>query len=157
MRLKITKRTWILFGAIFVIGLEILSLFAYGVLQAAKPSTGGTTLPNQDIVNYEIPFDQENALLAKGVTILKFYQTNNCLNCSDQKTFLEYLANNYKGSFFLEEIQSNKTVDYPSLLISSSGHDSVTLNGADYSQILDKLCDLMSQPPVEFRCAVRNV
>jgi len=157
MRLKFNKRTVVIAGSIFIIGLMVFEMFAYGALQAFRPSTVKTELPKEQIVNYEITFDQENQLMAQGITLLKFYYTANCLNCTDQKTFLEYLVNQYKGVFFLEEIQSSKIVDYPTLIISSANNEPVTLEGADYSQILDKLCDLMPQPPVEFRCAVRNV
>ena len=156
MRFKFNKRTVILAGGIFIIGLMVIDIFAIGALQGVRSSAGGTNLPKEDIVNYELTLDQENQLIGKGATLLKFYHTTNCLNCTEQKTFVEYLINKYKGSFFLEEIQSNKTVDYPILIISST-QDTVTLEGADYSQVLEKLCDLMPQPPVEFRCAVRNV
>jgi len=156
MTFKFNKRTVILAGGIFIIGLMVIDIFAIGALQGLRPSGSKANLPKEDIVNYELTLDQENELIGQGVTLLKFYHTTNCLNCTEQKTFVEYLINKYKGSFFLEEIQSNKTVDYPTLIISST-QDTVTLEGADYSQVLEKLCDLMPQPPVEFRCAVRNV
>jgi hypothetical protein len=156
MKMKFTKKTMVIIGAVFILLLMIVQMFAYTILQAVGPQTKEKKLLKQEIITYELPFDEESGLISQGITILKFYYTVNCLDCLNQKNSLEFLANQYKGEFLLEELQSNQTITTPILIISSA-RDTVTLNNATNFEIVDNLCDLMLQPPIEFRCAVRNV
>lgn len=160
MRIKISKRTWILAGTIFVIAFFLFETVAIGFLQYGGRFSNPTkqTSPTSNIIDHELSVDEETALSGNGATIIKFYYKGNCLDCMNQRNYLEYLANNYKDQIFLEELVSSRTDQLlPTVLISSIRGNTDPLMNVTNDQLTNNLCDLMVQPPIEFKCALRGI
>lgn len=143
-------------AGIVIIFLMLGSTFAYSVLQSVK---GGekkeVTLPEKNIVEQELTPEQESLLLSNGNTILKFRYNLACNNCLSQLSFLESLASSsqFKNQIMLEEILVGD-VTSPQLEITSMyGQDS--LNNVTQEKILESVCGLMIQPPLD--CTLRAV
>lgn len=154
MRLKIGKRVYIIVFALFLIFLMVGSIITSGVLQSLKPSTQSeVTLPSTNIVEYELTTEQENYILQMGKTILKFYYTQTCIECLNQKPFLESVANQFSDQIVLEEvIKQNEKV--PTLLVFSY-YKQENLFNATREEIIDVICDVLLKPPPG--CIVRKV
>lgn len=159
MKLKISKRTWILIGTVFVIAFFLFETVAIGFLQFGgrfQTSTKQTT-PTSNIIDHELSVEEEDTLKGNGETLIKFYYRSNCLDCTSQMTYLEYLANNYKDQIFLEELTSNSTNQLLPAVLISSIRDTKTFSDITNDELTNSLCDLMVQPPIEFRCAIRGI
>jgi hypothetical protein len=141
-----------------LIGLFLLFV-ALGGLIFARPLTTligspeETELPETNIVDYELTSNQEEELIMRGITILKFYYNLTSDICLEQKYFLEQLMSTYGNQLVLEEILSEEK-ELPKLtVLSYYGGD--TLTDATQDEIMDILCDLMVEPPLE--CSLREV
>ena len=138
------------------------------VLQAPfyKPTTPtNVQLPTTNIVDYELTPEQETEILRQGKTIIRFEYNITCENCLEIQSVLEQLANSnkFKDQVVLEEIKS-PSGDLPKVNIigftigdNQINVDQNNLQGVNVTEsgIINSLCSLMIQPPVE--CALRNV
>lgn len=158
MKVKISKRTWVIAGTIFVIAFFLFETVAIGFLQfGGRLSNPKQELPESNIIDHELSVEEENTLIGNGITLVKFYFSNNCLECMNQRTYLEFLANNYKDQIFLEELISSRTDQVLPTVLISSIRDTQTFSNITNDELTNKLCDLMVQPPIEFRCAIRGI
>lgn len=140
---------------IFFIILMLGSTIAYSIMSAIRTpqNEGETKLPETNIIDYELNAKQKELLLQKGIVLAKFTYNINCLECLQQKSYLESFARQYSNQIFLEEI-INATVQNSTLTVNSlRGYDILT--SVTQENILDVFCELMLQPPVD--CALRKV
>jgi len=152
MGVKISKTAVI---ALIFIFLMLGSTVAYNILQSFRQTGYAIKLPEKNIIDYELGIDTENYLLERGMTIVKFYYIQACLECSSQKYSLESFADQYSNQIILEEILSNKTSGtFPSLIISSYRGQKVLENATDV-EIMDAFCDLMFQRPLD--CVIKKI
>lgn len=136
--------------ALFFILLMLVSTFAFSFLQSIRvPSSGKVTLPERNIIDYELTVDQENLALSRGMTIAKFYYYTGCMECNEQLSFLEYMAKQFPEQIILEEIMTNRTTS----LSIESYYGQKNLVNATQEQMFQAFCDVMVKPPVA--CAVR--
>lgn len=152
MKIRISKTAII---AIIFIFLMAGSTIALGIQRLIEPTGSAINLPETNIIDYELGIREEEYLINKGVTVVKFYYLQNCLDCYKQKTFLESFANQYSNQILLEEVLSSQpSGTYPLTIVKSySGQRSFT--NATNDDVTDALCDFMIQPPA--MCAVRKV
>lgn len=141
---------------IFFIILMLGSTVAYSVISAIRVSQPGeeTSLPETNVIDYELSASQEKLLLQNGKVIAKFAYGVSCWECPQQKSYLESFARQYPNQIFLEEIAGNATVKN-SILTFNSIRGYETLTNITQENILDVFCELMVQPPVD--CALRNI
>jgi hypothetical protein len=130
------------------------STIAYSILSAIRtPQTNETKLPETNIIDYELTPQQEELLLQNGKVVAKFIYSLTCLECLQQKSYLESFAKQYSNQIFLQEI-TNATAQNSILTVNSlRGYEALT--NVTQENILDVFCELMLQPPVE--CALRKV
>lgn len=62
------------------------------------------TLPEGNIVDYELDIQQKNLVLKQGRVLMEFFYNKNCTECEEKISFLESFANEYKDKTFLEKI-----------------------------------------------------
>ena len=138
------------------------------VLQAAfyNPSTPQKTeVPDSKVVDVELTPQQENAILQQGKVIIRFEYDLTCEKCLETQNILGQLVNlkQFENQIFVEEIKSTSS-NLPKVNIIGFVTDSnqirvgeKTLQGMNVTEteIINSLCGLMLQPPVE--CALRNV
>ena len=138
------------------------------ILQASfyNPTTPtNVQLPTTNIVDYELAPEQETEILRQGKTIIRFEYSLACEKCLETQSILEQLVNlnKFKDQVVLEEIKS-ASGDLPKVNIIgfTIGDNQISVNqnnlqgvNVTESQIINSLCNLMIQPPVE--CALRNV
>ncbi|MBI2005246.1 MAG: hypothetical protein HYS80_00600 [Candidatus Aenigmarchaeota archaeon] len=105
-----------------------------------------TQLPESNIINYQLDSSLRDALIQYGATIITFEYNMGCNNCVDQKSTLEFFANEYKQQIWLEEIMDDSLDASEMTLSSVYGEDS--LIDANETQIVNSLCNLMVAPPV---------
>ncbi len=147
MKLKF-KASWI---GLFLIGTMLFSTFAYAVIQSFYPKQN-VTLPETNIINYQLDTSLRDALIQYGATVITFEYNLGCDNCVNQKAALEFFANEYKQQIWLEELLDD-TLDKSKIIISSIyGEDS--LIDANETQIVSSLCKLMVAPPAT--CALQT-
>jgi len=147
--MKISKHSFL---AMFFIILMLVSTFAYTFLRSVNNPTKKITLPEQNIIDFELTADQEVYAYSQGKTVAKFYYYSGCLECSEQLSFLESLANQFSDQVILEEIL---TKDGTHKLTITSYYGQRNLDDATDEEILDVFCELMVRPPV--MCATRKV
>ena len=143
-------------AGIAIIVLMLGSTLAYSVMQSVKnESPEEVELPTTNIVDHELTTEQETKLLGMGFTILKLQYNFVCGNCLSQAHYLEGLASSqdYKSQILLEEILVNDIASPKLEIISMYGEKS--LNNATQDKILDAVCDLMIQPPLD--CTLKEV
>ncbi|MBI4009616.1 MAG: hypothetical protein HY361_00270 [Candidatus Aenigmarchaeota archaeon] len=138
------------------------------VLQAAfyNPSIPQKTeVPDSKVVDGELTPQQENAILQQGKVIIRFEYNLTCEKCLETQNILGQLVNlkQFENQIFVEEIKSTSS-NLPKVNIIGFVTDSnqirvgeKTLQGMNVTEteIINSLCGLMLQPPVE--CALRNV
>ena len=147
MKLKF-KPAWI---GLFLIAVMLLSTFAYAVIQSLYPKQN-VKLPESNIIDYRLDPNLGNALIQHGATIITFEYNLGCNNCVNQKSALEFFANEYKQQIFLEEIV-DENLDKSTIAVSSFyGEDK--LIDANETEIVNSLCKLMVAPPVT--CALQK-
>jgi hypothetical protein len=129
------------------------SMFTPGLRQTTSSTQPSATLPSTNVVEYELTTDQENLAVQDGKTILKFYYTQSCIECINQKPFLESIANQFSDQIILEEVISQN--ERPSTLLVFSYYSQKNLFNATSGQIIDTVCDVMLKPPAS--CAARKV
>lgn len=156
---KIDKKKY---ASVILIFLTVGSTLAYGVLQAVNMglnNQGGNSnsaqpsLPEGNIIDYELTNEQKNYMLRYGKTILEYKYPLACGNCSSQKAYLESTVGGLSDQLFLEEIVDNSQTR--STLDVSSYYSSRSLIDPSVNATIDALCGVMVIPPV--RCATRNV
>lgn len=155
MKLRIKKSAWI---GVFLIIIMLGSTFAYSIIQGLgfyQPTANTEIeLPESNIIDYELTKEQESYAIRLGKTILKFEYETTCVECLDQKTFIESLANDrtFSNQVILEEVA--KDVDN-SVLTITSFYGRRILTNVTNDEIVDGVCELLTEPPVF--CTVRNV
>lgn len=128
----------------------IFSTFAYSFLQTLRPGEQEITLPEKNIIGYELTAQQESYLLGLGKTLLKYYYYTGCLECTSQINLLEGAANQFSDQIILEEISTNRT----SLTVMSY-YGQKDLTNITQENLLDVLCEMMTRPPTI--CVIRKV
>lgn len=154
MKLRIKKSAWV--GLILII-LMLVSTFAYAIIQGLgfyRPSGEEVELPTNNIIDYELTREQESYAIRLGKTIVKFEYATTCIECLNQKAFVESIANegDFSNQIILEEIVED--VDEPTLTITSA-YGRRILTNATSDEIINSVCDLLTEPPVF--CTVRNI
>lgn len=147
MRLKF-KASWI---GLFLIATMLFSTFAYAVIQSFYPKQN-TQLPESNVIDYRLDANLANSLIQYGVTIITFEYNLGCNNCVNQKSALEFFANEYKQQIWLEEIRDD-SLDVSTITIASIyGEDKLV--DANETAIVNSLCKLMVAPPAT--CALQR-
>jgi len=152
MKLKLDKRIAVVVMALFFMFLMVGSMFVPGATRQSS-NQNSVTLPSTNMVEYELTTEQENLALQNGKTILKFYYTQACIQCINQKPFLESIANQFSDQIILEEVINQN--ERPSTLLVFSYYSQKNLFNATSGQMIDTVCDVMLKPPAS--CAVRKV
>lgn len=142
------KSSWI---GLFLIAIMLFSTFAYAVIQSFYPRQN-TQLPESNIVNYQLDASLKDALIQYGRTIITFEYNLGCNNCVNQKSTLEFFANEYKEQIWLEEV-SDESLDVSKITISSI-YGEEKLVDANETGIASSMCNLMVSPPVA--CALQR-
>ena len=140
--------------SIFIIVIMLASSLAFGIQftysSLFKNPADSQTLPTDKVLNYELNPSQQDLALSKGFTIIKYSSSTNCIECLSVKSFLESLTRKYTPQIYAELIDSKEN----SLsIISYRGQ--LDIENITSDKVLDSLCQLMSQPPVD--CALRNI
>jgi hypothetical protein len=142
---------------LFFIFLMFGSTIAYTLLSGSGFSIGGNkeevSLPSTNIVYGELAKNVETFAMSKGRTIVKFYYNALCNGCQEQKTYLEYTANQNAGGIILEELTDNN-INAPKVSIMNQRGSDELVNATN-DAVFDSLCNLMFNPPVD--CALRKV
>jgi len=128
----------------------VFSTFAFSLLQSFNPTQSQITLPEENIIDYELTPEQESVLLQNWKTIAKFYYYSGCVECTNQLSFLESMANQFPNQIILQETLSNRT---SLTIIGYYGHRNLV--NATQEEIFDAFCELMIDPPVT--CITRKV
>jgi thiol-disulfide isomerase/thioredoxin len=68
------------------------------------------TLPESNIVDYELDVQQKNLVLRQGKVLMEFLYSKDCQNCQEKINFLEDFAKQYQDKVFLEKILLNESV-----------------------------------------------
>ncbi|MEM5853588.1 MAG: hypothetical protein QXS37_01865 [Candidatus Aenigmatarchaeota archaeon] len=139
----------VLLGVILVL-LMFSSTLVYFLSPFFQPS-----LPEDNIVEYELSLNQKNMVLRQGRVLMEFFY-GNCENCTEKISFLESIADQYKDKTFLEKIFVNETTPKLHLIgfnVTSNGIylQERLLQGEEivYENVMNNLCDIMIYPPVE--------
>jgi len=137
----------LLFGDNLKIKSSFIALF---LLQSFSPAQKQITLPEENIINYELTPEQENLLLQNGKTIAKFYYYSGCIECTNQLSFLESMANQFSNQIILQQVLSERA---SLTIIGYYGHRNLV--NATQEEIFDVFCELMIDPPIT--CITRKV
>ncbi|MEM7821785.1 MAG: hypothetical protein QXX38_03190, partial [Candidatus Aenigmatarchaeota archaeon] len=125
---------------------------AYSIMSAVI-TPDETKIPEKNIINYELNDRQKYILLQNGKVIAKFIYNINCLECLQQKSYLESFATQYSNQIFLEEITNTTTQNSTLFLESLRGYE--VLTNVTQENAFNVFCELMLQPPVD--CVLRKV
>ena len=68
------------------------------------------TLPESNIVDYELDVQQKNLVLRQGKVLMEFLYSKDCQDCQEKINFLEDFAKQYQDKVFLEKIMLNESV-----------------------------------------------
>jgi thiol-disulfide isomerase/thioredoxin len=68
------------------------------------------TLPESNIVDYELDVQQKNLVLRQGKVLMEFLYSKDCQDCQEKINFLEDFAKQYQDKVFLEKILLNESV-----------------------------------------------
>jgi hypothetical protein len=114
------------------------------------------TLPEGNIVNYELDVQQKNLVLRKGMVLMEFFYGKECQDCQEKIYFLEDFANQYKDKVFLEKIMMNESVPKLHFIGFNITENKVylqerLLEGENIKEenVKDVFCELVLYPPVE--------
>ena len=150
MKIRLSKNT---IAALVFILLMGGSSVAYAFLRVFSPTGYAIKLPKTNVIDYELGSREEEYLITRGVTIVKFYYSQGCFECISQKNFLESFATRNSPQVLLEELKGNAT-SFPRVIITSY-RGRRTFTNATNDEVLDGLCDLMLRPPID--CVMRKV
>jgi hypothetical protein len=154
MRFRFNKKKY---ASLILIFLMLLSTVSFGLLQSIRglvqPTETEVNLPDTNIVNYQITAEQKNRMIKIGKTILEYRYRLGCTECSTQRAYIESAVAEFPDQIFLEELVDNSVSN--STLSISSYYGEKHLNNPSNEDILDKLCELMIEPPII--CATRNI
>jgi len=150
--MKVNKS--LLIGLILVLLMlsSTLIYFIQPILQAIfQPS-----LPEGNVVDFELDVSQKNLVLRQGKVLLEFFYGKACLDCQEKISFLDFLANQYKNQTFLEKINVNESIPRLNIIGFNVTQDKVYLderylvgNNITEGNVKDTLCDVMILPPLE--------
>lgn len=114
------------------------------------------TLPEGNIVDYELNIQQKNLVLRQGRVLMGFFHGNGCEDCQEKISFLEDFANEYKDQLFLQKISINESVPKLHFIGFNITEDMVylqekLLEGGNITKenVIDVLCEIMLRPPLE--------
>jgi len=127
--------------ALILLGMYLLSTFAYVGLQSFR-SSGNS---DSNIIHFRLDNYTRYNIIQQGGTIMTFEYDGKCVNCADQKYFLEKAASDYKNQLLLEEIL-NSTFTSSKLAIASR-YGNKTFTDPTENETFYALCDLLSMPP----------
>lgn len=136
-------------------GIMLMSTFASTFIQgfSMQQSAGGSiSLPESNIIDYELTKEQEVYAARIGKTVIKFEYSTACVVCLSQKTFVESIANQFKDQVILEEIA--KDVSVPALTATSYYGRKVLANATN-DEIVDAVCVVLTSPPIF--CTTKNI
>lgn len=149
MRIKNSKAIIGLFLIFIMFGSSI----AYAAIQPVlQPTTQEQIEVPQigTIQNKELTQSQENLLLSRGVTILKFSYNPSCTDCMGNKTFVESIlgSSEFGNQVILVETASDSSTKLE--IVSFYGQKTITNLYQD--DIVGALCELVAMPP--YQCAL---
>lgn len=155
MKIRVRKYLWI--GTALII-LMFVSTFAspfiqgFNIQRSPLSPTESVTLPEDNIIDYELTREQEVYAMRLGKTIMKFEYSTACVDCLAQKAFVESIANQFRDQVILEELA--RDVDLP-LLTMSSYYGHKLLTNATNDEIVDAMCAVLTDPPIF--CTTKNI
>jgi len=91
---------------IFLLLLMVSSTLIYFISSIFLQST----LPESNIVDYELDVQQKNLVLRQGKVLMEFLYSKDCQDCQEKINFLEDFAKQYQDKVFLEKIMLNESV-----------------------------------------------
>lgn len=147
------------YASLILIFLMLGSTLAYSALQAFRTwkqpdeSASAPELPASNVVDYEITAEQRNYMLRIGRTVLEYRYQLACMECANQRGYIEAAARDFPDQIFVQEI-IDSTANNSTLSMTSYYGDELLANPSS-EEILDALCRLMTEPPII--CATRNV
>ena len=150
---------------LFIIILMFGSTFAYAIIQGGWNS-GEVSLPETNVINYELSLSQKYTALMKGMIILNYKYSQACENCLENKDYLEQLAydSQFGGQMFVEEILVNDTGELPILNMTGFkiSENRIELDYREFqgenvtqNSTFDAVCELMIDPPID--CTLKKV
>ncbi|MEM5878920.1 MAG: hypothetical protein QXU74_00280 [Candidatus Aenigmatarchaeota archaeon] len=114
------------------------------------------TLPEGNIVNYELDVQQKNLVLRQGRVLLEFLYGQDCQDCQEKISLLEDFANQYSDKVFLEKILVNESFPKLHFIGFNITENRIylqekELEGENITEenVMDVLCEIMLYPPVE--------
>jgi hypothetical protein len=148
---------WKKWGSIFLVILTLGSSGAYSILQAfngqSGQANGGVSLPQENIISYELSAEQRTLAYKLYKTVLEFRHPLACADCPTKQAYLESLANAYPSQIILQEIADN--AQQSPILFVSSYFGSDTVRDPNTANVLPVLCDLMYERPLQ--CATMGL
>lgn len=142
---------------LFMIVVMLSSTLAYGILQAIYyPAQEKIELPSSNVIDYQLTTKQETVLMKQGKIVVLYLYNLTCANCLYQRQFLEQLTtqSKLKDQLFLQTILTDEKGKLPKITAISYNGQKDLLNATD-EEVIDTLCKLATNPPVE--CALRQL
>jgi hypothetical protein len=136
---------------IFLLLLMVSSTLIYFISVLLQPS-----LPEGNIVNYELEIQQKNLVLRQGKVLMEFFYGKDCQDCQEKIYFLEDFAKQYQDKVFLEKIMINESVPKLHFIGFNVTENRVylqekLLEGENIKEenVKDVFCEVALYPPVE--------
>jgi hypothetical protein len=114
------------------------------------------TLPEGNIVDYELDLQQKNLVLRKGRVLMEFFYGDNCQDCQEKIYFLEDFAKQYQDKVFLEKIKTNESMPKLHFIGFNITENKVylqekLLEGENIKEenVKNVFCEIALYPPVE--------
>jgi len=114
------------------------------------------TLPEGNVVDYELSLEQKNLVLRQGKVLMEFFYGSSCQNCQEKRSFLEFIANEYKDKVFLEKISLNYSTPELGIVGFNMSENKIYLDarrlaGANFTEanVRAILCNVTIYPPLE--------
>lgn len=146
--------------AIIFIIIMMGSTIAYVFIQAYQFGTGPSstsakaTLPGTSIIDYELSIDQESLALSQGKTVIKYSYSPTCTKCLTIENQLEGVVNQLGSQVFLERLIMQNT-NQTDVLTMTSSQNSKIYDNPTTNNIIDGMCSVLVQPPLD--CTLRNI
>lgn len=114
------------------------------------------TLPEGNVVDYELDAQQKNLVLRQGKVLMEFFYGKNCQDCQEKIYFLEDFAKEYSDKTFLEKILVNESIPKLHFIGFNITENRVyleekLLEGENVTEknVKDIFCEVALYPPVE--------
>ena len=114
------------------------------------------TLPEGNIVDYELNVQQKNLVLRGGKVLMEFFYGKECQDCQEKIYFLENFARQYRDKVFLEKIMTNESMTRLHFIGFNITENVVYLQerfleGEDIKEenVFNIFCELVLYPPIE--------